>query len=311
MKLGVQLAQTGPTASPDAVRTAARAAEELGFDSVWVLDRLLAPVDPSVGYGGTDVEMPVEMAHTLDPVTTLAFAAAATDRIGLGTSVLCAPFYAPAVLARALTSVDVLSGGRLRVGLGMAWSPEELAAAGTSMAQRGARLEELLDVLDAWWGADPVAHEGRFTTIAPSIRGLKPVQPRPPVYLAAYTPAGLDRIARRADGWHPAGLPVELLAPTFASVRDAAAGYGRDPDALHMVVRANIELVGAAVDGERPAYHGSIEQVADDLLATRAAGAHAVVLALPPATELDAMLDAYAALAEALEVRAAETAAVA
>lgn len=305
MKLGVQLAQIGPTASPEAVRSSAQAAEALGYDSVWVIDRLLAPIDPSVGYGGSDVVMPVEMAHSLDPLAALAYAAAVTERVGLGTSVLCAPFYPPATLARSLTSVDVLSGGRLQVGLGQGWSPEELAAVGSSTAERAARLDELLDVLDAWWGDDPVAHDGPTSTIAPSTHGLKPAQrPRPPVLLAAYAPAGFDRIARRADGWNPAGLPVELLAPMFGALRDAAAGYGRDADALRLVVRANITLTGTPIDGERGSYEGSVEQVADDLVATRAAGAHEVVLGLLGGGGLDETLDAYAALAEALEVRA-------
>lgn len=307
MKLGVHLAQIGSTATPQAVRASARAAEELGYDSVWVLDRLLAPLDPSCGYGGTDLPLPPELARNLDPLTALTWAAAVTERVGLGTSVLCAPFYPAAPLARALTSLDVLSGGRLQVGLGQGWSPEELAAAGSSMAERGARLEELLDVLDAWWGDDPVAHTGPTATIAPSAGGLKPVarpgRSRPPVLLAAYSPAGLDRVARRADGWHPAGMPIEALAPTFAGVRDRAASYGRDPDALRLVVRANVVLTPASLDGERFSYWGSVEQVADDLAATRDAGAHEVILAPSGDLGLDATLDAYAALAEGLALR--------
>lgn len=305
MKLGIQLAHVASTATPEAVRTSARAAESLGYDSVWVLDRLLAPVAPSVGYGGSDVPMPVEMAHNIDPLLALTYAAAVTDRIALGTSVLCAPFYAPAVLARSLTGLDVLSGGRLQVGLGQGWSPEELAATGTSLRDRGARLDELLDVLDAWWGDDPVAHAGPTTTVAPSVCGLKPVQrPRPPILLAACSPAGFDRIARRADGWNPAGVPVELLGPMFAGIRGLAATHGRDPDALRLVVRANITLTDASIDGDRPSYVGSVDQVADDLAATAAAGAHEVVLGVMADDGLDATLDAFAALAEGLEVRA-------
>jgi probable F420-dependent oxidoreductase len=305
MKFGIQLAQVGSTATPEAIRSSARAAEELGYDSVWVLDRLLAPVEPSVGYGGSDQTMPPELARNVDPLSALAFAAAVTERVGLGTSVLCAPFYPAATLARSLTSVDVLCGGRLQVGLGQGWSPEELAAVGSSLRERGARLEELLDVLDAWWGPGPVAHTGPRSTIAPSTGRLEPVQrPRPPILLAAYSPAGLDRVARRADGWNPAGVPVDALAPMFAGVRDAAAGYRRDPDALRLVVRANVHLTAAPVDGERASYHGSTEQVADDLAATAAAGAHEVILGIVGADGLDEALDAYAALAEALETRA-------
>jgi alkanesulfonate monooxygenase SsuD/methylene tetrahydromethanopterin reductase-like flavin-dependent oxidoreductase (luciferase family) len=110
----------------------------------------------------------------------------------------------------------------------------------------------------------------------------------------------MDRLARRADGWTPAGLPVEALAPMWATVRDLAAGHGRDPDALQLVVRANISLHDRAVDGERAAYHGSIEQVAEDLAGTEAAGAHEVVLAISGDHALDTTLAAQAALVEAL-----------
>jgi alkanesulfonate monooxygenase SsuD/methylene tetrahydromethanopterin reductase-like flavin-dependent oxidoreductase (luciferase family) len=117
--------------------------------------------------------------------------------------------------------------------------------------------------------------------IAPSTIGLKPLQrPRPPLLLAAYTPAGLDRIARRADGWAPAGLPVEALAPMWSTLCDMAVGRGRGADELALVVRANVKLTDRPLDSNRPSYWGSCEQVADDLVATRAAGAHEVILDL-------------------------------
>ena len=98
-------------------------------------------------------------------------------------------------------------------------------------------------MLEAIWADDVVDHRGERYHIAPSTILPKPVQrPRPPMLLAAYTPAGLDRVARRADGWMPAGLPVEAVAPMFGAVRDMAAGYGRDPDAIELVVRANIKI---------------------------------------------------------------------
>lgn len=307
MRLGIQLTHVGQSATAEAVRTCATAAEELGYASLWVLDRLLAPVDPSVGYGGTDEPMPQGMAHSIDPLAALSYAAAVTDRVLLGTSVLCAPFYEPAVLARALTGIDVLSGGRLQVGLGVGWSPEEMAAAGTSLSERAHRMDELLDVLDAWWGADPVRHRGRRTSIAPSVMGLKPVQrPRPPVLLAAYTQAGFDRIARRADGWNPAGYPVELLAPTFRAICDTAESHGRDPERLRLVVRANATLSPVPLKGSRESYHGDVDQIAEDLAATAAAGTDEVILGLMSHDEPAATMDAYAAIAEALSIRAAD-----
>ena len=289
MRLGVSTAQCGPLADAAAVRSAARAAEQIGYSSLWVLDRLLAPFRPREGYAGTDQPLSEEMRATLDPFAVLAVSAAEMSRIRLGTSVLVAPWYPPVVLARMLTTLDVLSNGRLTAGLGVGWSSDEYAAVGLEMRGRGVRLEETLDVLDAFWSDGPVAHNL-----------LRPVQrPRPPLFLAAYTPAGLDRVARRADGWMPAGLPVELLAPMWAHVRDAAAAHGRDPQDLELVVRANIVLTPTPTDGERRSYMGNVEQVASDIEATRAAGADEVILGVYGVRHLDDALDAYARIAEA------------
>ncbi|HET6949040.1 MAG TPA: TIGR03619 family F420-dependent LLM class oxidoreductase, partial [Acidimicrobiales bacterium] len=236
MRLGVSLAQTGRLAEPAAVRSAAVAAEQVGFSSIWVLDRLLTPVDPrSPRDNPPGVAALPECPDALDPLTVLTYAAAVTHRVRLGTSVLVAPWYRPALLARSLTSLDVLSEGRLTVGLGLGRSLDEYEAVGVPQQELGRRLDEALDVLAAAWGADPVDHHGGRARIVPALMGPKPVQrPGPPVLLAAYTPDGLDRVARRADGWNPAGLPLEMLAPMGANVRDLAAGHGRDPDGLHL-----------------------------------------------------------------------------
>jgi len=303
MQIGINVAQFGTSAIPQAVCASAEAAEALGYHSLWVFDRLLAPLEPAAGYLG-DEPLPEEQATSLDPLATLTYAAAVTERVRLGTSVLAGPWYPPLLLARSLASLDVLSGGRLTVGLGLGWSPDERRAAGVEPRLLGARQEELLDVLAAAWGPDPVSHRGSRSTISPSVIGLKPLQrPRPPILLASRSQAGFDRIARRADGWNPTGVPVEALAPTFAAIRDLAAGHGRDPDALTLIVRADVHLTDRPIDGDRPGYHGHLEQIADDLAATARAGAHEVILGLVGGGGLDGALDAYAGLAEALELR--------
>ncbi len=300
MHIGIHTAQIGPLAGPDAIRAAALAAEEIGYSSIWVLDRLPAAIEPREGYAGMPgVELPAEQRRALDPFVVLAATAAATTHVRIGTSVLVAPWYPPAVLARLLTSLDVISAGRLTVGLGMGWSTDEFEAAGVSKRGMAARLEEALDVLDAHWSDGPVAYEGEHLRIVPSHNELRPVQhPRPPVLLAAYSPAGLDRIARRADGWNPAGLPVEMLAPMWAQVRDLTASHGRDPDAMRLVVRANIHLSERPIEGERESYAGSIDQVIEDVIATRDAGADEVILGLMGPVGLDEMLDGYARIAD-------------
>ena len=304
MRLGVSLAQVGRLADPASVRSAAVAAEQVGYSSIWVHDRLLAPVEPRTPSGDVPgAGLPPGCADGLDPVAVLTYAAAVTSRVRLGTSVLVAPWYRPAMLARSLASLDVLSEGRLTVGLGLGWSLDEYEAVGVPQRELGRRLEEALDVLGAVWRPDPVAYEGRTVRIASASMGPKPVQvPGPPVLLAAYTREGLDRVARRADGWNPAGLPVTMLAPMWATVRDLAAGHGRDPDALELVVRANVALTDRPVDGaDRPSYHGTVDQVAADLESTRQAGAHEVILGLAGDHCLNEALELYARVAEAVE----------
>ncbi|MFI0814210.1 TIGR03619 family F420-dependent LLM class oxidoreductase [Streptomyces sp. NPDC021098] len=249
MRIGFTLPQFGELAHhPQHVARFAREAEALGADSLWVGDRLLAPVDPEVGYAGTDV-IPPEFRSALDPFALLATAAAATERVQLGTNVINAPWYAPALLARSFTGIDLLSAGRLLVGLGTGWSPEEYETTGIPMAERGRRLDECLDVLNAWWTRNPVEHHGDHWTVPASHIDLKPAsRPHPPVYLGAFAPAALTRVARRADGWLPIAVlgrkyagsdPIPGLARNLAGLRETVEREGRDPARFDAILRVN------------------------------------------------------------------------
>jgi probable F420-dependent oxidoreductase len=245
MRIGFSLPQFGTIASePGAVIRFAREAEALGADSLWAGDRLLSPVRPEIGYSGTDT-MPEQFRSRLDPFTVLTAAAAVTERATLGTSVLNAPFYTPALLARSLTSIDVISGGRLIPGFGAGWSPDEFRAVGVPTAERGERLDECLDVLQTLWTSNPAEHHGKHWDIAVTYADLKPAQcPRPPVYLGGYSPAALRRVARRGDGWLPAAvvpgrLDPAALAGTLSRIREEAERGGRDPQRIDAILRIN------------------------------------------------------------------------
>ena len=236
--------QYGRAAHADLARFAATA-EGLGAGSLWVGDRLLAAVRPSVGYAGSDT-IPEQFRTGLDPFVALTVAATVTDRVRLGSSVFVAPWYPPVQLARQLTSIDVVSGGRLVPGFGIGWSPEEFQAAGAPFRRRGAQLDELLDALERLWTTNPVSHQGDRWSIPPSWVDLKPAQrPRPPIYLGAFTAAGLARIGARADGWLavvqvPGGVLPEMLSWQRHRIDDAARAAGRDPAAIHTWVRINV-----------------------------------------------------------------------
>jgi probable F420-dependent oxidoreductase len=253
--LGFALPQFGQSARGDLARFASTA-EQLGAASLWVGDRLLVPVNPTIGYAGSDT-IPEEFRVSLDPFVALAVAAAVTDTVGLGASVLVAPWYPPVQLARQLTSIDVVSAGRVMAGLGIGWSPEEYEAAGADFSHRGAQLDELIDALVALWTSSPVTHEGRRWSVPESWVDLKPVtQPHPPIYLGAFTEAGLARIGRRADGWLaavqvPGSGHLEFLGWQRQAVDAAATEAGRDPVSIATNVRINVAHgtnVGEVVD---------------------------------------------------------------
>ena len=256
MRIGFALPQFGALAgTPDQIARFARLIEdEAGGDSLWVGDRLLAAVDPAVGYGGA-ATIPVQFNTSLDPFGLLAVAATVTTRVTLGTSVLNAPWYPPALLARSLTTIDVLSAGRLLLGFGIGWSPEEYEATGIPMSQRGARLDECLDALDALWTTDPAEYRGRYWRVPLSRVTLKPVRKQgPPIYLAGVAPSARRRIARRADGWLPVCRPGTrpfdpdaMITRPLAHLRRLAEEEGRDPSTLGTVLRLN-PVAGATVE---------------------------------------------------------------
>jgi len=274
MRRGFGLPQGGRAAGPDAVARVARRAEELGYDSLWVFDRFLFPVAPQTPYLATpDGAYPEAFKGVLDPLDTLLWAAAHTRTIKLGTSVLDMPFYNPVLLARQLTTVDVLSGGRLRVGLGLGWSKDEFDAAGRSMKGLGKLADEFIAVLLAIWTTDPSEFHGEVYELPRSVF-RKPVQkPHPPLYLGAFSPGALARTGRVADGWNPVFLPVDAMRQMMETVRGAARKAGRDPGEIELVVRANVNETAQPLGSDRPVFHGSRDQIAADLAATRELGA--------------------------------------
>jgi probable F420-dependent oxidoreductase len=282
-------------AGPAAITQVAQRAEELGYGSVWVLDRLLWPLRPQTPYPATaDGLLPRQYNRVLDPLDTLTFAAAKTQRIAVGTSVLNLPWYNPVLLARRLATVDVLSGGRLRVGLGIGWSSDEYEAAGARFKARGKTADEYVRALKTIWTTDPVEFEGTGYRVAKSTINLKPVQkPHPPIYMAAFTPASMQRVAREANGWFPVGIPLAAVGSMFEQVKAMAQQAGRDPKLIELIVRGNVEFSKSTPATGRADFTGTLDQIAGDIATTRKLGANEVVLDVqfsPDVEVLDDML---------------------
>ncbi len=274
MRIGLGIPSYGVDADANTVAAFCRYAENLGFDSLWTTDRLLIPVAPRDRYPSGDGLVPDQLSRHMDPLAALAFVAAHTVHARIGTSALNVLWQSPAVLARALATVDVLSGGRLEAGLGLGWSRDEYEAAAIPWPGRGTRLEETLDLLEKFWAAPVIEHTGPRFQVAPCTMDLKPLQrPRPPILLASFTPHGLRRVARRADGWLPTGMPVAYIAELWEFVRKEAGNAGRDPDALRMVLRINAHFTDEKVDS--PGMDaGTFQQYVDYARAAAEAGIH-------------------------------------
>jgi len=278
MRLGYNLPQIGQAATPDNLVRASERAEALGYDSVWVTDRLLYPVAPQTPYGGTpDGSLPEAYKTVLAPVEALTWAAAHTSRIALGTSVLVMPYYNPVMLARRLTTLDVLSGGRLRAGFGQGWSKDEHDATGAAMKTRARRADEFLRVLKAIWTSDPAEFQGEFFTLPKSTIQPKPVQkPHPPIYLAAFSPGAMKRVATLADGWFPVGVPPEGMRQMLEGIRGMAKEAGRNPADIQLIVRANLVVSDAAMGEGRWIFSGSLDEIKGDIAAVKDIGADEV-----------------------------------
>ncbi len=278
MRVGFSLPNIGPVATTSTVVQVAQRAEALGYDSLWVVDRLLYAVNPQTPYPATpDGSWPEVYKYALDPLETLTFAAAHTSRIGLGTSILDIPYYNPVVLARGLTTLDVLSGGRVRVGFGVGYFKDEFDTVGASLGDRGRRADEFLRVLKLIWTTNPVEFHGDFYLIPRSFIGPKPVQkPHPPIYLAAFTPPALKRAATLANGWNPVAIPVEGMAQMITQLREMAKTAGRNPADLEVIVRGNIVITTQPLGKDRWIFTGSLEQIKADIDQVRALGANEV-----------------------------------
>jgi probable F420-dependent oxidoreductase len=274
VRYGFHLPQFGRAAMAGAVERAARHAEELGFDDVWVSDHLVVP--SSQAYPAP---------YLYDPLVTLSFAAAATSRIGLGTSVLVAPQYpSPLALANTLASLDNMSGGRLTVGLGIGWSQAEFQALGAPFDHRGERLDEIIDLLRTAWLDDPATHQGRYYPFA-DIRLLPKPGHEIPIWVGGTSDAAYARAFERGDGYHGIRVRPEAAGAMVKRIRAA-----RPEEAFTVSLRVDWTAGRITEDEVRAARD-----------AYGAAGVQHLLVA-PDRGDLDTWLAGMDAMAAALEV---------
>jgi len=212
MQLGVAVRTMGPQSTPETLLACVRAAEDAGLADVWVQDHIAIPPDDAVGSGG----------RYLDPLTALAWLAAGTRRIGLGTGVLILPYRPPLPTAKAIATVQELSGGRLRLGIGAGWMEAEFRALGVPRAERGRRTDDTLAFLRDCFASDEVEAHGQKLLFLPR-------PPAPPIYVGGAGEHALRRTVRYGDGWMPMTGDPERLAPDIARLRALSHAAGRKP----------------------------------------------------------------------------------
>jgi probable F420-dependent oxidoreductase len=284
---GWSLQGRGQLAGREAISTLARRAEALGYDSVWVTDRLLIPTARTTAYPYSETgAFPLGPDEPwLEALTAVTYLATITERIRVGTSVLVIPYRNPLHTARALATADYLAGGRVVLGAGIGWWREEFEALGVPFEDRAARTLEYLRVIKAAWTQPRLTFEGRFVRVAEA-GGLlpRPVQrPHIPIWIGGHTDGALRRVVAVGDGWHPLGLrpPVALHPPELAArarrLAELARAAGRDPASITIAFKGPLRFDDAAAAG-RPPLTGSPARIADDLRAYVEAGVRHFVL---------------------------------
>jgi probable F420-dependent oxidoreductase len=204
MKVGLVVPQFGVNSTKENLITFIHLAEREGFESLWVYDRMLYAINPQQGYGGTPdkKEWPEYFKNVLDPLTTLAFIAANTSKVNLGTCIIDMVFHNPITLAKEFTTIDILSEGRTICGLGIGWSKDEYLAANIPYEKRGERANEILQAMKNVWTADIVEFNGDFYKVPKSIIGPKPIQkPHPKILLGGFSPKTFERMIKYGDGY--------------------------------------------------------------------------------------------------------------
>jgi probable F420-dependent oxidoreductase len=239
MDIGCQLPMQGPVARPDALVTFARQAEAHRMASLWVSDHVVIP-HTSSGYPGGRFPHPPEKPY-LEPVTLLAAAAMCTTHARLGASVFVLGHRHPVLMAKMLSTIDVLSNGRLICGVGVGWSQEELEILGAPFHARGRQADEMLRIFKELWMADRPSFDGEFYRFGDVGFAPKPVQkPHPPIWVGGDSPGAFRRVVAHGDGWHASGKTPAEMRDRIARLRAAAEAGHRPWESLTVSLRFNL-----------------------------------------------------------------------
>ena len=286
MKIGLQGVFAGPAAGAEHMSKTARMVEDAGFHSLWMPEHVLLFEDYDSPYPyAKDGRVPLDPHNVpLEPFTALSFLAGQTSRIRLATGITILPQRNPVYFAKQAADVDVISGGRLDIGIGVGWLAEEFKALNVPFERRGARAADYIKVCQSLWCDEQSSYEGEFYTLPPCVQGPKPIQkPHPPLWFGGESKAALRRVARFGHGWYgvkllPEDVPAHLQQLSelldaegrkLGDVEIAVSPYGTPCD-LDMLKRYRDvgvdQVILFALSAEPEALYGEIDRYTDTLV---------------------------------------------
>jgi probable F420-dependent oxidoreductase len=283
----------------------AQMAESEGLDSLWVFERLLWPTHPQTPYPATpDGSLPEEYQIMMDPLETLTFVAANTNKISLGTSVIDMLFHNPVVLARRFASLDIFSQGRSIAGFGIGWSKDEFQVSNVPFSNKGKRADEYVRVLKKIWAEENVEFKGQYYSIPKSKIGPKPLQkPYIPIYLGGFSPNTIKRIVENdLNGWLGivGGIaPLGYVETIIKGIRNEAIKANKNADSFRIILLAYPDLkensfIASGNNTDRPTLTGTIDEIGEDIRKIRDLGVDHIAFGYnfsPLGKDIDKMID--------------------
>jgi probable F420-dependent oxidoreductase len=293
MRIGVTVPNVHETlAKSSTIEAVARRADELGFDSIWCNDHLAIP--KAGKRAGTEPAYAADYGeqrrqHVYEPLITLAYLAALTSRVLLGTSVYLLPLRNPVVAAKQVASLDQLSRGRLVLGVGVGWLEGEFAALGVPFRERGSRTDEAIAVLKALCGQEGAEFHGRYHRFTGVEFFPKPAQrPHPPLWIGGRSDAAIRRAARAGDAWHPSHLTTHELHRGIAVLHGECERAGRSPDEVTVTTRRKLVLTESPPQAERGrVLTGGAGAIAATMAELEQVGVAHLLVELPGSSEVE------------------------
>ncbi len=282
MNLGLSIPQVGVNATRENALKLAQAAEKENFESLWVQERILWPINPKSKYPASpDGSLRKEYQHNLDSMNLLSYIAANTSKILLGTGIAVSAYHLPVQFAKEVATVDILSQGRFVCGVGLGWSKDEYQTSNVPFERRGERQDEFIQAIKKVWTDDTVEFDGEFYNISPSKIDPKPVQkPHPKILLAGFGPKTFERIANYADGYLSAlAMPIPIFEQLISGFKQTIEKAGKNPDDFNISTLTFPQISETSSgNGDRFPMTGTIEEVGGDIKKLKEIGVNRAIL---------------------------------